>query len=286
VTPIEDVIASLVAIKLLIEEGGYNLPHFVRGLQVEKVQVNMTRLSQESHLKELLLVGMFLAFQKNLETEVPAMFEKITGTHVPDEFKTILTLSVLIVIFYGVAYVKDLMTAVSTNSKVKGQLDNLIEDLASRTGRTVDEVRAFLDARYKPKGRIKTLAAAAYGFFKPSKTQLNAPIRVNERMIASETVADVPQDYSYEEIMDAETATAFQGVELELHAQDKDREASGWAAIPKGLSDKRIKMRLLDGVTPGQLWGKNHVRGDIIIKYKRTGTDITPIEIHLMRVHD
>jgi hypothetical protein len=209
VTPIEDVIASLVAIKLLIEEGGYNLPHFIDGFHVEKIQVNVTRLSQESPLRELLLVGMFLAFQKNLETEVPAMFEKITGTHVPDEFKTILTLSVLIVIFYGAAYVKDLMAAVSANSRIKTQLNEMVEDLASRTGKPASVVRAFLDERYKPKGRIKTLSAAAFGFFKPSKSQLNAPILVNERTITTETIADVPQDYSYEEIMDGDTSQPF-----------------------------------------------------------------------------
>lgn len=286
VTPIEDVIESLISIKVLIEEGGYNLPHFVPGLMVEKVQVNVSQITQESPLRELLLVGMFLAFQKNLESEAPKMFETITGTHVPDEFKTILTLSVLIAIFYGAAYVKDLVSAGVRDTRIKRQLGNMITDLAGRTGKSEDEIRKFLDERYKPKGRAKTLAAAAFGFFKPSKTQANAPIRVNDKTIESEVLSDLPANYSYEQIMDAETATPFQRVELELHAQDRDRENSGWAAIPKGISEKRVRMRLMDGVTPDQLWGRNAVRGDIVVRYKRTGTDMTPVEIHLTRIHD
>ena len=64
-------------------------------------------------------------------------------------------------------------------------------------------------------------------------------------------------------MIEAETARQFRGVELELHAQDKDREASGWAAVPKGISDKRLKMRLVDGVSPNELWGRDQIYGDV-----------------------
>jgi hypothetical protein len=89
-------------------------------------------------------------------------------------------------------------------------------------------------------------------------------------------LANLPQD--------AEYSRPFQRVQLELHAQDKDREASGWAAIPRGITDKRLRMRLVDGVVPSELWGRDHVHGDIIIKFKRVGTDMVPTEIHLTRV--
>jgi hypothetical protein len=39
--PIEDVIDGLISANLLIEEGGYNLAHFVPGLQIEQVQVGI-----------------------------------------------------------------------------------------------------------------------------------------------------------------------------------------------------------------------------------------------------
>lgn len=285
-TPIEDVIESLVSLKLLIEEGGYSLPYLIAGLEVEQVQVRVSQITQESPLKEVLMIGIYLAVQKDLEREVPALFEKITGIHAPDEFKTILTISVLVTIFYGVAYVKDLMAARLKNSRIEAQLRNLTKDLANRTGKTEEEVQRFLDERYKPKGKIKLLSEAAYGFFKPSKAQSNAPIEVNDRTVTSDVISDVPPDYSYEEVLSAETAKPHYGIQLELHAQDRDRDSSGWAAVPQGITDKRLKMKLLDGVTPSQLWGRNTVRGDIVVKYKRTGFDIAPTEIHLTRIHD
>lgn len=284
-TSLEDVIQGLISIKLLIEEGGHNLPHFVPGLQVERVQVNVTAITQQSPLREILLVGIYLAVQKDLEKEVPKMIEIITGTQPPEEFKTILTLSVLIVIFYGAAYVKDLLVAAKTDNKLRKQMNAIIKDLAERTGNSEDYIKKFLDDRYMPKNRIKALAAAAFGFFRPSKAQNNSKIHINETLIDRPIIAEVPQEYAYEQIMHSENSEAHYGIELELHAQDRDRETSGWAAVPKGLSDKRIKMKLLDGVTPNELWGRNSIKGDIMIKFKRTGSEMTPTEIHLTRIH-
>jgi hypothetical protein len=283
--PIEDVIDALISAKLFIEEGGYNLTGLVPGLNVEQVQVHVRSVSQESPLREALFAAIYLTLQKDLEREVPALIELTTGTAVPENFKTIVTLSILIALFYGAAYVKDLVVLATINSKLKRQLNALIEDMAHRTGRSEDFIRKFLDDRYKPHGRIKVLAQAAFQFFKPSKAQSNAPIKLNNREISQEVISDVPEHYSYEEVLDAKTARNFSGVELELHAQDRDRDASGWAAVPKGITDKRLRMKLMDGVTPYELWGRNSVRGDVIVTYKRVGTEMVPSEIHLTRVH-
>jgi hypothetical protein len=282
--PIDEIIDSLISIKMLLEEGSGNLPHFVRGLSVDQVQVYMRTISQESPLREVLLVSLFLAFQKNLEDEVPEVIQKITGTHVPDQFHTLVTVLVLIAIFYGAAYVKDIVAATHQNSHVRRQLNSLVAELAQITGMAENEIRKFLEERYKTEGRIKVLANAAIGFFRPSKSQSNSPIRIGDRQIDSNLVSDVPVGYAYEESLGTEGAREFHAVDLELHAQDRDKGKTGWAAIPKGISDKRLKMRLVDGVNPGDLWGKNQVKGDIIIKYKRVGLDMVPTEIHLRRV--
>lgn len=107
VVPIDQVIDSLVSVRALIEEGGASLPRFIDGLTVEQVQVYVRSISQESPLREILFVSIFLAFQDSLTKEVPEMIQDLTGTTVPHQFHTIVTLAVMIVLFYGVAYVKD-----------------------------------------------------------------------------------------------------------------------------------------------------------------------------------
>jgi len=47
------------------------------------------------------------------------MIELLSGVQVSENFKTIVTLSVLIALFYGTAYVKDLVVHVTTDSKIK-----------------------------------------------------------------------------------------------------------------------------------------------------------------------
>jgi hypothetical protein len=152
IVPIEEVIDAMISAKLFIEEGGYNLGGLIPGLNIEQVQVSVRSISQESPLREAFFAAIYLTLQKDLEREVPALFELVTGTAVPENFKTIATLSMLVAIFYGAAYVKDLIASATVNSKIKRQLDALIEDLSQRTGRSEDHIRKFLEDRYKPQG--------------------------------------------------------------------------------------------------------------------------------------
>jgi hypothetical protein len=74
-------------------------------------------------------------------------------------------------------------------------------------------------------------------------------------------------------------------VKLTIHAQDRDKDATGWAAVPEGISDRRIKMRLKDGVTPQALWNRDVIIGDVTVKYRREGLDFVASELHLSRVY-
>ena len=284
--PIGDVIDSLIAMRLLLEEGSYNLGHFVPGLTVEKVSINVRSISQESPLREILLVSLFLAFQKQLEAEVPAAIEKLIGIQISDQYDTIITVSALILVFYGAAFAKDLISEAATKSSLREQLDNLVSELADSIGSSPEIVRKKLDERYKPKGRLKVLTTSAVNFFRPSKSQDNAPIVFGERRIEPRLIADVPQEHIYNEATKLEKSRNFHAVALDLHAQDRDKDSSGWAAIPIGISNRRLKMKLVDGVTPDQIWNRNNVKGDITVKYRRVGMDFEPYELHLNRVVD
>ena len=77
----------------------------------------MRSITQESLLREMLFAAIYVTAQKDLEREVPAMIELLTGIQVSENFKTVATLSVLIALFYGAAYVKDLVVHVTTDLK-------------------------------------------------------------------------------------------------------------------------------------------------------------------------
>ena len=59
-----DIIESLQGVETILGEMANVLPEFVDGLQVQKIEVRVRELSQESPLRELFLVALFLAFRR------------------------------------------------------------------------------------------------------------------------------------------------------------------------------------------------------------------------------
>ena len=106
-TPVTDIIEALTATNLLAGDAVALLPSLIDGLVVTKSSLNVRILSQESPLRELFFVSLFFAFQEDLESEVPPMFEDLFGVTVSDKFDTIVTVAFLAVVFYGVGLAID-----------------------------------------------------------------------------------------------------------------------------------------------------------------------------------
>lgn len=282
--PIRDIIESLQGVDSVMGEVGKLLPQFVAGLQVQRIEVRVREISQESPLRELFLVALFVAFQDELVRGVTANAEGLTGLDIPANLEAIVTVLALIVVFYGVGAIKDLVTGKVADGPAQRMLDGLVSELAADTGQTPEQIKACLDARYGDKTLLKRVANAASRFFMPSKRQDSAPIEVNDRPIDRDTVRDVPAQYLIDHEADAKPARTFPNITLELHAKDRDHAGRGWAAVPRGISDQRLRLRLMDDVATSELWGREIVRGDVTVIYERVGADMIPKELHLHRV--
>jgi hypothetical protein len=281
---IRDIIESLQGVETILGEMANMLPQFVDGLLVQKIEVRVRELAQESPLRELFLVALFLAFQQDLEREVTGNIESLTGYDIPSNLDTIVTVLALILVFYGVAAIKDLVVGKVAAGPSERMLEGLIGELAIDTGKSAEYIRERLDARYGDKTLWKRIANATSRFFGPSKRQHSAPIEVNQRPIDHETVQDVPAQYLVDRESDDRPTRPFSNVALELHAQDKDNAGKGWAAVPRGITDQRLRLKLMPEVTPSEVWGHNIVHGDITIVYERIGLDMVPKIIQLDRV--
>ncbi len=281
--PIPEIVDSLLSIQQILEEAAANLETFVPGLKVENVVIRVQEISHGS-LKEILLIGLFAYFQEDLEREVPALIEEFTGVVMPENTHTLLTILALVALVYGADFVKNLVAGTLRDTPTKVWKRNLIKELAATTGKDEAEVTRLLDERYGPKTKIKQLGDAAVKFFKPSKQQNNAPIQIGNQRIDPPLIADVPADYLYEDASEVERSAPHYGVRLEIHQKDRDRENSGWAAVPVGLHPKRLTMKLVDGVAAEDLWESEDLVADIILISKRRGLEFVPAEIHVTRL--
>jgi hypothetical protein len=284
--PIDEVIDSLIAIRSTLREGISILPAYVPALEIQSVQINVRRIGHESPLRELFILTLIVAFQDELKSEIPPAVEKITGMNIPSNLDGLVTVSTMIAVYYGVAFVKDLLFEKQADSPIRKQRSALVDELSDMTGRSEEEIRKILDERYKPKGKMNELARQAIRFFRPSKSQDNAPIVFQRRRIEPPVISDVPQEYAFDDELETAKSRDLYDVEIEIHAQDRDKSKTGWAALVSGQMSKRVPMKLMGDVTPDQLWQKDNVRADVTVIYKRSGLTFEPDQIHINRITD
>jgi hypothetical protein len=282
-TSLADVIAALTAADLLIRDAVSLLPSVIPGSDVSLRAIAVQRLSQESPLREIFIAAVYLASQEQLEAGVVAT-ANAAGLVVPEKLETLLTLAVLVVLFYGAAMARDAVSGLTSEGPAKRKLRALTEDLARQTGHTEETVRRVLEAKYSKPGPIRTLISASLGFFRPSHTGGMSSIDVGHRHLSTEVVADVPFSNEVSDENDLQRFAPYTNITLELHAQDRDRGSTGWAAVPKGVTEKRVRMRIMPPVMPTHIWGKSTIRGDIVLISKLTSDGFEPSEIHLTAV--
>jgi hypothetical protein len=86
--PIAEIVASLLGAEQLFRDVAPLLEAIFPGFRVERINVSVRVISQESPLRELFVVGVIATFQKDLEKDVPTVIEHLSGAHIPDEYRT------------------------------------------------------------------------------------------------------------------------------------------------------------------------------------------------------
>lgn len=283
-TLVKDVIASLQGIETTLGEVGRVLPLLVPGLKVDKIDIRVREITQNSPLRELFVASLMVAFQKDLEREVPDLISAATGLPIPERMDATVTVLALIIVFYGIGAIRDLVFGVGKDSRSSEMLDDMINDLAATMGVSPKHIRKTLEERYAEKTLWKRLANATSRFFMPSKRQDSASVLVNEIHIGQEIVREIPDSFRVDDALDEPVTRNFNDAILDLHAQDKDHAGRGWAAVVQGLSDQRARLKLMAGVAADSIWGHDRVVGDITVIFERLGMDLLPREIHLHRI--
>lgn len=286
VTPISDVIVALQATEAITRDAVSILPSLIDGLSIEKSSLNVRAVTQESPLRELFFISLFVAFQDELVTEVPPMLEDLFNTTVPDKYDTIVTVAFLAVAFYGAGLAIDAAKKALTDSLPRQKFEELIAVLASETGKPAADIRTILDAKFGKPSAVKRVVKAAKDLFRPSQTDKNASAVFDRDRIPPETIREIPYPGDSDKPADFDRYHPFKQVRLDIHAMDRDRGATGWAAVAEDLSEKRLKVRVMEPLTPSALWGRESVVADGVLVSKLTSDGFVPSEIQMTAVYD
>ncbi len=145
-TPISDLIISLQSVDTIAKDAVYLLPSLIDGLQIEKCSLNVRTL-EEGSLKEALFVAILFTYQAKLSEEVPPVIENLFDVTVSDKYETIATVAFLTVLFYGAGLAIDVAKKTFSDSLPRSKFNELIEVLASETGKPAGDIRAIVGSQ-------------------------------------------------------------------------------------------------------------------------------------------
>lgn len=271
---VDDIIASLLGSRSAIQEAVWLIEACIDGLVFDDTKIHVQELSQKSPLKEVFFLTLFLTYQNDLERNMPEALEMLTGIDVPEKFNALITVAVLVILFTGVDY---LMSFAGRSKKT----DAAISQLSSLTGKSFEDIKQSLDERYPD---TRSLGRMAIDFFRPSKRQNNARIKITDTVIPTDIIEKIPENIDQKTDEVTQTSEYHEKILIQFHAQDLDRPKSGWAAVLPTLSKDRVRMKILPPLKPEEIYNKRSIYGDILIIYNIKNDNKIMTECHLIRV--
>lgn len=269
---VEDVIKSLEANAKLINRSTVLLAELFPGIKFESATVSVRSLSQESPLKEIFALALVVAYQKELEAEVPALFEKLTGIHVSSSYDTLLTVLVMLIAIYGIDKAYETLFPGRDKKEITDTQGSLLAKASAVTGIAAERIRDAVGVLFTGRTHRATVIASQK-LFAPTRGQLPSAIRtpqgevlVRANAVAlAQSAAGIPYEGSDDDEKPRQDSDFKRNVTIVLHAMDRDRKKTGWAGHVPGLFDERIPMDLEKSLDPDTLFGKSEINGDILL---------------------
>lgn len=263
---VEDVAESLLALQSFIKATPDVLERIIPGLQIQRVDVFVNEIKSGS-LFEDLVVKFIWGNQESFDQHV-ADLRKDLKVDALLANKTLVGAVIGALVIGGGIYVANKMTAREEQKQTLQAVQNVfIVNGANLSG--VDEQK-FRSAIQEVLYKNDHLQKDAVKVVKPAKRDAEATIVFNNDPVATidnKAVRAMPGsalDEAREEEMDD-----FADVEIEIRATDLDSNKRGWGAVVPSVSPRRVRMHLDPEIKIYDLLGKQSIRGDITVIYRR-----------------
>ena len=288
--PLSDIAATLLAHERLLPVVADALENLVPGLTIDGRKILLERIERSS-LNEAFFVALFVAYQKDLERQVPALIETATGIHVSDQYDSIVTVLFLIALYYGAQAIfgrgKKSSKSDPVPVSITGDYATYVNIAAEQLATDPASVKAAFDKAVGKK-RIASVQRAAVDLFRPAKRGGNGRILPrNVPPISAQTVADFPDAIALAELDDDIVPVHLPRATLHIRATDRDKTDKGWAGRIEceDVRTKRLPIRLAPGIDPDRLAGLHEPEVEAFLesRFKEDGTT-KPVRIHVFRV--
>jgi hypothetical protein len=267
--PIEDVAASLLALKAILEVTPDVLERIAPGLNIQKVHIHLSEIRTGS-LWEDVVVKFIWGSQEKLTEHMAELRENCHMEQIMEN-KKLLGCIVLALILGGGLY---LLTKNKASDEQKASIQanqNIIINIGSEmAGLSAEQFKAIIDGAI---ARNDQVPKEAVKIVRPAKREDGASITMNgepSTAIDSKAIRSMPSATPDDESV--EIVEDFPHVEIQIRAIDLDSTKRGWAAVIPSVNNRRAKMHLDPHIKVSDLLGKTSVTGDVTVIFKHDDT--------------
>ncbi len=286
---LSDIAHTLIAYDKLSPILSELIEELVDGTQVKKLEFQLSKLEAGS-LSEAFFVALLIAYQPQLEGEIPEMIEALTGIEVGERFDTLVTVLVLVLVFYGGRYIVGRLrpNGSQTGSRIQGDYNTYVNLAGSIIGATPEAVEQAVENAVQG-NKKRTVGRAAIDFFRPAKRDGGGRIQPRGTPeISKETVDDFPNEAALSDLQEEAEPEPFTRVKVEIRATDRDWQKKGWYGIIRedGFPGKRSSMILYPTVDANALAESHTVLADVLVEWDEASSERKLKRFHLLTVHD
>lgn len=261
---------------------------------ISQVNVIFGDAAINSPLKVDLIVAIYSSFQEDIKQVIPKGIEAMTGLEIPSEYKSLITLVVLLVAVYGIDWVYKKLTKKGSEkiepsdrgTTINGNYNTILTIAAPLLDKTPEGLDAVIEKAVSPKER-PAIAKSAVDLIRPARAA-HGNVRGAGTEITAATVAASPSEAEIALVSDAdEEHVTLERQRVVLHAWDMDRGKSGWGGVLEGFYDKRIRLQLMPDIKPELYAGAKEVDADLIVMRRENPSgEMTPYMAIVTKVHD
>lgn len=285
---LSDIAATLTAHERLLPVVRSILEHAISGIEVQSISIELDDITRSS-LSEAFFVAIFVVFQKDLEKDVPAIIQSLTGYHIDGSYDTIVTVLFMVALYAGT------MKLLGKGHKGKEApasinltFNNYLDMAASQLGVPTETVQKAVEAAI-PKQRLPSVMRAAIDLFRPAKRGGNGGmVPLNLPPVPAADIAEFPSEVALAELEDDTVPIPVPMGEIRLRAVDRDKSERGWAGVltSENLKTKRLPVRLYPTVDREMLASLDHATVEAIVEcVQQDGGGLKPKRIHILSIH-
>lgn len=170
----------------------------------------------------------------------------------------------------------------SSSAVINSNNTTIINMISADVGKDADAVREIIERAIPRSDSIK-LAKDSYKIFSAFGDSDSLRFRnFDEYKLPKDVVDTLPSSLDLDAIQELQD---LENVDVEIRAADLDSVKRGWAAKVPAVSDKRIKVKVAEGVDVTKVQIGSNVKADITVVHKVKGNVLEPGYCIIRRIY-